>query len=84
MVGFLQNFNFKNVSNLEHEKLKNVECLAENERLAKEFQDYQDRVFELGERLVEIDENEKLMGAERNEWIHKRFQELLGERNDRS
>lgn len=83
MDPFLDSFDFKTGSDLEHEKLKNTECLAENEQLTKEIKDYRDKMFELGERIVELDESEKLMGAERNEWIQERFQELLGERNDR-
>ncbi len=81
---FTDNFNFKNSSDLDYERLKNVECESENERLSKELEDYKERISELGERLIELDENEKLMGSERNQWIHARLRELLEARHEQS
>jgi len=81
MVIMLDNDGFflKNASDLDSARLKNTQCESEVERLEEELENFKIRVFELGERIIEIDETEKLMGEGRLQWIRDRFQELREE-----
>jgi hypothetical protein len=50
-------------------------CQQEKARLEYELEKQKEAMYELGERILEIEEAEKLLGAERLEWLRQHVEE---------